>query len=81
MNKKTQELETRNIMQGMEEFATFMSFQSNYSGLRIISVESAVPEEQPPAPTKKAQVLPMKRRQPKINNEEPPQALHKSLSF
>lgn len=40
MNKKSQELELRNIMQGLEEFATFMSFKGNNAGLRIISVES-----------------------------------------
>ncbi len=41
MKKHSQELEFRNILQGLEEFATFMSYQSDYSGLRIISVESA----------------------------------------
>jgi len=40
MNKKAQELELRNIMQGLEEFATFMSFRGNSVGLRILSVES-----------------------------------------
>ncbi len=35
------ETDVRDIMQGLEEFATFMSYQSNYEGLRIISVESA----------------------------------------
>ena len=41
MKKHSQELEFRNILQGLEEFATFMSYQSDYDGLRIISVESA----------------------------------------
>ena len=45
MSTRSQELELRNIMQGLEEFATFMSYQSDYSGLRIISVETATPEE------------------------------------
>ena len=40
MNKKAQELELRNIMQGLEDFATFMSFKGNGTGLRILSVES-----------------------------------------
>ncbi|MDT8311118.1 MAG: hypothetical protein RQ732_06710 [Methylophaga sp.] len=41
MKTSSQELELRNILQGLEEFATFMSYQSDYSGLRIISVETA----------------------------------------
>lgn len=41
MKTNSQELEFRNILQGLEEFATFMSYQSDYSGLRIISVETA----------------------------------------
>jgi len=40
MKTSSQELEFRNILQGLEEFATFMSYQSDYSGLRIISVET-----------------------------------------
>ncbi len=54
MNKKSQELELRNIMQGLEEFATFMSFKGNNTGLRIISVESVAQQilekpDNPPA--------------------------------
>lgn len=44
MKTNSQELEIRNILQGLEEFATFMSYQSNYSALRIISVETAAAE-------------------------------------
>ncbi|MCX4187403.1 hypothetical protein [Methylophaga sp. OBS4] len=40
MKNKAQELELRHIMEGLEEFATFMSFQSDYEGLRILSVET-----------------------------------------
>lgn len=40
MTNKTLELEVRQIMQGLEEFATFMSYQSNYEGLRILKVET-----------------------------------------
>jgi hypothetical protein len=40
MKNKAQELELRHIMEGLEEFATFMSFQSDYDGLRILSVET-----------------------------------------
>jgi len=35
MPNKSLELETRNIMQGLEEFATFMSFNGDLSGMRI----------------------------------------------
>ncbi|AFJ03500.1 hypothetical protein Q7C_2366 [Methylophaga frappieri] len=37
---RSAELELRQIMQGLEEFATFMSYRSDYAGLRILSVES-----------------------------------------
>ena len=41
MTNKAQVLDARNIMQGLEEFAHFMSFQANNSSnLRIISVQS-----------------------------------------
>jgi hypothetical protein len=46
-NKKSMELETRNIMEGLEEFATFASFNSNLSGMRVLSVETARPTELP----------------------------------
>jgi len=40
MKNKSLELDLRQIMQGLEEFATFMSYQSNYEGLRILKVET-----------------------------------------
>ncbi|EMR13240.1 hypothetical protein MPL1_06079 [Methylophaga lonarensis MPL] len=40
MTKKWQELELRNIMQGLEEFATFISYRSHFGDMRVISVES-----------------------------------------
>jgi hypothetical protein len=70
MNKKSQELELRNIMQGLEEFATFMSFRGNSAGLRILSVESV---DQP------ERVQPKKRTADIINL--PQQELSRSLSF
>lgn len=79
MNSKAQELELRNIMQGLEEFATFMSFQGNANGLRILSVETITPEQSQQSVLKqKAAVLPIK--QQKLANEEI-QTVHKSLSF
>ncbi len=41
MKNKSLELDLRQIMQGLEEFATFMSYQSNYEGLRILKVENS----------------------------------------
>jgi len=70
MNKKAQELELRNIMQGLEEFATFMSFRANSTGLRILSVESV---DQP-------QHVQPKQQTARILNI-PHQSLNKSLSF
>lgn len=40
MKNKALELDLRQIRQGLEEFATFMSYQSNYEGLRILKVET-----------------------------------------
>lgn len=45
--KKSQELDARNIMEGIEELATFASFNSNHSGMRILSVETTHPTELP----------------------------------
>jgi hypothetical protein len=39
-NKKSQEMEIRTILQGLEEFATFMSFNSHNGEMRILSVET-----------------------------------------
>lgn len=43
-SKKSQEMDMRTIMQGLEEFATFMSFQGSSSDMRIISVETVPPK-------------------------------------
>jgi len=40
MVNKALELDMLNIIQGIEEFATMMSYQSNYAGVRILSIES-----------------------------------------
>ncbi|ODN66067.1 MULTISPECIES: hypothetical protein [Methylophaga] len=47
MKNKALELDLRQIRQGLEEFATFMSYQSNYEGLRILKVETQHNEEHP----------------------------------
>jgi len=46
-NKKAHELDARDILQGLEEFATFMSFQSNHGQMRILSVETVAPTALP----------------------------------
>ncbi|MFT7413610.1 MAG: hypothetical protein ACI9FO_000258 [Methylophagaceae bacterium] len=70
MNKKAQELELRNIMQGLEEFATFMSFRGNSAGLRILSVESVTQAEFVQPQNRTAHVIRI-----------PQQSLNKSLAF
>lgn len=75
-NKKAQELEVRSIMQGLEEFATFMSFNSSNTNLRILSVETveqkAVSADNTP---QKAKVLHLPR------TVKSRQSINKSLSF
>ncbi|MBL1322086.1 MAG: hypothetical protein COA63_013660 [Methylophaga sp.] len=80
MSKKALELETRNLMQGLEEFATFMSFDSDLSGMRILSVETVDIFSEKTVPQKKAEVIsmPIKRSKAIKNND---QQLYKSLSF
>jgi hypothetical protein len=65
-------------MQGLEEFATFISFQSSYSDLRIISVES---EQQATAVKQRAQVHSIRQPQTQADPKEYKQAVHKSLAF
>lgn len=48
--KQSQELDMRNIMQGLEEFANFMSFSGNHGHMRILSVETHEPTELPSRP-------------------------------
>lgn len=78
MSKKSQELELRNILQGLEEFATFMSYQSNSLGMRIISVESVEQDIENSKQQQKADVLTFKQRQPAKANQ---QTLQRSLAF
>jgi len=80
MSNKAKELDVRNIMQGLEEFANFMSFNANSNGLRIISVETVeqpVDHEKMPS---SAEILDMKQHAFKKNNARQ-QDLNKSLSF
>jgi len=82
MNIKARELAARNILQGLEEFANFMSFQSTSSNLRIISVETVEQDLNTnnsalPAKTT-AGILDMPKY---IRQNEPQQSVKKSLSF
>lgn len=74
MKTKSQELDMRNIMQGLEEFATFMSYQSNSLGLRIISVET-VAQDRATRVKEKAQVLSLKQRKHVPNSQDVKRAL------
>jgi len=80
MSDKAKELDARNIMQGLEEFANFMSFNANSSGLRILSVETVEQAAEQSAQTSTADIVDMKqhaiRKKPRVQ-----QSLNKSLSF
>ena len=78
MKNKSQELELRNIMQGLEEFATFMSYQSSSLGLRIISVESVEQDIENTKEKHKADVLSFKQRTPPVPDQ---QSIQRSLAF
>lgn len=80
MNKKAQELELRNIMEGLEEFATFMSFKGNSAGLRILSVESVAQPELVKPKNRTAQIIKMPE-QLSLSNRHIKHSLKKSLSF
>ncbi|MBE0440192.1 MAG: hypothetical protein IBX57_10645 [Gammaproteobacteria bacterium] len=78
MTNKAQELEVRTIMQGLEEFATFMSYQGNSSGLRILSVESVQQAQRYNSQPHNADIIPLTNRQQKSNQY---QTVHRSLAF
>lgn len=64
-------------MQGLEEFATFMSYQSNTVGLRILSVET-VEQHNERELAQKAQVLSFNKQ----NSSKPKsQQISRSLEF
>lgn len=80
MKNKAQELEVRNIMQGLEEFANFMSFKSNTTGLRVISVETVEQEIQREQIQTKSDVVDIRKHmQQKQSHQQ--QTLNKSLAF
>ncbi|NOQ81577.1 MAG: hypothetical protein GQ548_03495 [Methylophaga sp.] len=80
MNNKAEELEVRNIMQGLEEFANFMSFRSTTSNLRILSVETVEQERQRTPASSTADILDLQQHVKKKRGPKQ-QVLNKSLSF
>jgi hypothetical protein len=80
MNNKAQELELRNIMEGLEEFATFMSFKGNSAGLRILSVESVTQPVEHRPNNRTAQIIKIPKPTPQ-KNLHLKQSFNKSLSF
>jgi len=80
MSNKAKELDVRNIMQGLEEFANFMSFNANSNGLRILSVETVDQPDVSKQIPSSAEILDMKKHALKKHNAQQ-QELNKSLSF
>ncbi len=81
MSDKAKELDVRNIMQGLEEFANFMSFNANSNGLRILSVETVEQAIEPSVQISTADILDMKKHALKKKKNAQQQSLNKSLSF
>jgi hypothetical protein len=81
MTNKAKELDLQNVMEGLQEFATFMSYQSDYSNLKILSVESVEQarrrDAEPNRP--KADVIPISKASLAKTKEATNQ--HKSLRF
>jgi len=80
MSNKAKELEVRNIMQGLEEFANFMSFNANSNGLRILSVETVEQSDVRDEIPSSATILDLKKYALKKTIAKQ-QELNKSLSF
>ncbi|MCC5796370.1 MAG: hypothetical protein JJU48_03495 [Methylophaga sp.] len=72
MTKKWQELELRNIMQGLEEFATFISYRSHFGDMRVISVESVSPSEGQTIEHHSAEILAFRKKTAESLLNEPP---------
>jgi hypothetical protein len=81
MTNKAKELELQNVMEGLQEFATFMSYQSDYSNLKILSVESVEQAKITDAELNrpKADVIPISKAQQAKQKEATNH--HKSLRF
>jgi len=59
---KQQELDCQQTLEGLEELATFMSFRSDCSGLRILSIETVEEAELREHAEQHAKVVSIERR-------------------
>lgn len=75
---KKQELDLKNVMENMEELVTFASYQSDYSQLKILSIETEEQARQTDQLTA-AKVIPISRA--KARRQVHSSARHKSLRF
>lgn len=80
MSKQALELDMVNIIQGLEEFATFMSFNGNTSGLRILSVQSVEKEMELEQAKQSIDILDLEKHRTKRKLKKQ-QTIKKSLSF
>lgn len=79
LNKQALELEMVNIDQGLEEFATFMSFQSRSDGFRILSIESVKRDLEIEKAKKSVGIFDLEKHRIKKKIEQ--QVIRKALSF
>jgi hypothetical protein len=78
MHSKHQELEIRTVLKGLEELATFMSFQSDCGGLRILSVETVEEAAQRELAEQSENVVSLQGKRPAVGM---PDTISKSLQF
>ena len=77
MTDKSQELELKLVMEGMEEFATMLSYASDYKQLCILSVETVEEAMQRELAEKSANVITLESRR----RQSLPTNISKSLRF
>jgi hypothetical protein len=75
---KQQELNSQQALEGLEELATFMSYRSDCSGLRILSIETTEQAEMRELAEKHANVTSIERKQYLKNK---PETISKELRF
>jgi hypothetical protein len=78
MHSKHQELELRTVLEGLEELSTFMSFQSDCGGLRILSVETVEEAAQRELAEQSENVVSLQGKRPAVGM---PDTISKSLQF
>lgn len=78
MADKLQQLELRLVMEGMEELATFMSYRSDLSKLRILSIETVEEAETRELAEKSPNVIALESRR---QSSPMPNRISKSLSL